>query len=136
VEISSQGINYVAVVVAGLTGFPLGFLWYGPLFEAPWMRALGKTRDTITPPPPSHWALIAFGSLLSALTIALVTGWAGADSAVDGVLAGLVLGVGLIVTESFKLFVYEGRTVTLLAINNGYTLVHYAIMGAILGAWR
>jgi hypothetical protein len=52
------------------------------------------------------------------------------------VLVALVLGVGLIVTESLKLLVYEGRSTVLLNINNGYTLVHFAVMGAILGAWR
>lgn len=129
-------VNYLAVIVAGLTGFPLGFLWYGPLFEKPWMAALGKTRETTTPPPPAYWGLIALGAIVSALVIAVVQGWAGAATLIDGVLVALVLGVGLIVTESLKLLVYEGRSMVLLNINNGYTLVHFAIMGAILGVWR
>ena len=129
-------LNYLAVIVAGLTGFPLGFLWYGPLFAKPWLAALGKTRETVQAPPPQHWALIALGALVSALVIAVVQSWAGAGALIDGLVVALILAGGLVITESFKLVVYEGWSMTLLNINNGYTLLHFAIMGAILGVWR
>jgi Protein of unknown function (DUF1761) len=134
--VPGAGLNFLAIVVAGLTGFPRGFLWYGPLFEKPWMAALGRTRETTQAPPPLHWALIAAGSLISAFTIAIVLSWAGVTSAFNGAAVALLLGGGLIGTDSLKLLVYEGRSKVLLNINNGYTLVHFAIMGAILGAWR
>ena len=38
-------IHGLAVLVAGLSGFAVGGLWYGPLFLAPWLRAEGKTRE-------------------------------------------------------------------------------------------
>jgi hypothetical protein len=38
-------INWLAVAVSGVAGFPLGALWYGSLFGSAWMAATGITRE-------------------------------------------------------------------------------------------
>ena len=38
-------LNWLAVLVASLTGFVLGGLWYGPLFLKPWLHASGMTLE-------------------------------------------------------------------------------------------
>jgi hypothetical protein len=39
-------INYWAVIVAAGSTFALGSLWYSPLmFEKPWMKELGFTKE-------------------------------------------------------------------------------------------
>src|SRR4051812_32986813 len=38
-------INVVAVLVAALTGFVIGGLWYGPVFRTPWMRHSGMSFE-------------------------------------------------------------------------------------------
>ena len=40
-------INYWAVVVAALSGFAVGALWYGPLFGRQWMAASGVTETDV-----------------------------------------------------------------------------------------
>ena len=36
-------INTLAVLVAAMTGFVIGGLWYGPIFRTPWMKYSGMT---------------------------------------------------------------------------------------------
>ncbi len=132
----SIDLNYLAVIAATIVMMVLGFLWYGPLFEQRWLAAIGRTDEAITPPPPWKWALIVGGALASALVLAVIADWAGATELVDGVLVGLIVSAGLIVTDSIKRHVYEEAPLPLLAINNGYVLVGFALMGAILGAWQ
>ena len=38
-------INWLAVIVAALAAFPIGMLWYGPLFQKTWMAASGVTFE-------------------------------------------------------------------------------------------
>ena len=41
-------INYWAVVVAALSAFVVGWMWYGPLFGKSWMELNGFTdRDSL-----------------------------------------------------------------------------------------
>jgi len=39
--------NYYMIFVAALIPFLLGALWYGPLFEKPWMKVNGFTKETL-----------------------------------------------------------------------------------------
>jgi len=45
-------INYLAVLVAVVLQFVLGFLWYGPLFGEPWMEMVGFDMATVEANPP------------------------------------------------------------------------------------
>ena len=38
-------VNWLSVVVAALSGFVVGSIWYGPLFSKPWMHYSGMTRE-------------------------------------------------------------------------------------------
>ena len=42
---TAPAIHWLAIVVAALAGFPLGMLWYGPLFRNAWMAATGVTME-------------------------------------------------------------------------------------------
>ena len=132
----SVDLNYLAIILATVVMMALGFLWYGPLFAKRWLAAIGRTEEQITPPPAWQWGLIVAGAVISALVLAVIADWAGATELVDGLVVGLVVSAGLIVTDSIKRYVYEQGPLALLAINNGYVLVGFTLMGAIFGAWQ
>jgi hypothetical protein len=48
---------------------------------------------------------------------------------------GLIFGAGLIAADQLKLVLFERRPPTLWAINNGYTVIAFVVMGAILAVW-
>jgi len=62
-------INYLAILVAGLVPSILGAIYYGPLFEKPWLDSLGKTKEDMV---PSNMGLTYGLALLMALLVAMV----------------------------------------------------------------
>ena len=61
-------INHLAVIVAVVMQFVLGFLWYGPLFGDAWMEMVGLDMDTAD--RPGAGAGLAYGDQ---------PGWTGED---------------------------------------------------------
>ena len=88
-------INYLAVVVAVVIQFAGGAAWYG-IMSAPWLDAVGKTREEI---PQGKSAMAAYlialaGSVIGILGLAIVVQAAGADSLLEGLLLGFIAGIG------------------------------------------
>ncbi len=129
-------VNYLAVLVAALVYFFLGFLWYGVLFRDAWM----KWERPLAPTPNGHniplMYLFAFVlALVLCWALALVCEWRKA-SLVSGAGLGLLMWIGFVMTTTFTTTMFEERPHHLFAINYGYCLTGMVIAGAILGAWK
>src|SRR5688500_3134637 len=61
-------VNWLAVVLAAVSAFVLGGIWYGPLFKSTWCREAGIDLDA----KPRHPAGV-FGG---AFVLSLVAAWA------------------------------------------------------------
>lgn len=131
----SVEINWLAVVAATVASMVLGGLWFGPLFLKQWAAALGKPIDEIQP-APALWVLVVLGQLLVAIALAVVISWAGVGNVLEGALVGIGIAVGFAANEWIRNHAFEGRPLSVIAISAGYTIVGFAIMGAILAAWR
>lgn len=126
-------INPVAVLVAALSAFLVGGLWYSLLFAKPWQRAAGVTDEQLR----SGTIRVFVGSFLLALLMAVVlAAFIGASGAVFGALAGLAVGVAWVAASLGMIALFERRPIGHWAINAGYAAVSYTAMGAILGAMQ
>ncbi len=128
-------INLIALLIAALAQFVLGFLWYSQMTPVGrmWMHEMnfGDRQGQ----PGAEMAVFPIGSLFAAWAVCMVVAWSGATGAAHGMLAAWVvaLAVGAQVISSG---VASGQSSpTLLAINIGYLAVGYGIMGAIVGAF-
>ncbi len=130
-------VNLPAVLAAAISTFLVGGLWYSPLlFAQAWMRENGFSETDLR----RHSKGRAFGgsavfALIMAFNLALFL----ADEKTDlawGVAAGALAGVGWVATGLGTVALFENRTWTYIAINSGYQIVSFLVMGAILGAWR
>ncbi len=130
-------INWLAVILAALSSFPVGFVWYAPFgFGKIWMKELG-----ITPPAPgapaTNMAPIFGGAFVMALiqsaSFAMFLGPTPFPmSAAYGFVAGLCwVGAAFVVQ-----YLFEQKSWKLMAINAGYNTVVFTLIGAIIGAWR
>jgi hypothetical protein len=128
-------INWLAVLVAVTSSFALGSLWYGPLFQKPWMAATGITKEQGA---KANMALTFGGTfvlnLLIAIAIALLIqghhhGWQ------SGLHTGLFSAFFFIATSLGVIYLFEQRPLKLWLVNAGYQVVNCAIMGTIIGAW-
>jgi len=127
-------INHLAVWVAAIVYWVLGAVWYGFLFGNAWISLIGKV-----PPPASAVTYIA--SFLLGLVLAYATAVALSRRPEDltlqqGVSFALFMGIALFATQTLSQFLYEGRPFGLWLIDTGYVVIGFAIIGAIVGAWR
>lgn len=130
-------INYLAVLVAALSTFLLGGLWYSPmLFGKVWMRAnnfTDKDLQTFSKARMFGWSFVF--SLVMAANLAMFL--AGPTTNLTwGIAAGALAGVGWVAMAIAIIGVFENRSWTYILINGGYMMFAFIIMGAILGAWR
>lgn len=126
-------INWLAVLVAALSAFILGGVWYSPvLFSNAWLKENNLTTDKINQSNKVRTFSIAFLlTLVMATILALFLNDAGTTVAwgtAAGFLAEIWVFAGLALTAMFEL-----KTWTYVLINGGYHLVALTLMGAIIG---
>ena len=130
-------INYLAVLVAALSTFILGGLWYSPmLFGKVWMRANNFTDanlQTFSKARMFGWSFVF--SLVTALNLAMFLG--GDNTNVTwGMTAGALTGLGWVAMAIAIIGVFENKSWGYILINGGYMTVAFTLMGAIIGVWR
>ncbi len=126
-------INWLAVVIAAVVTFVLGGLWYGPLFGRVWRAAEGQAE-----PQPGHQKHPAFvyglSFVLMLIAAAVLAVALGPDPTVPrSVSVGLVVGVGWVATSFGVNYLFAGRRLALFAVDAGYNIVLFALMGLIIG---
>ena len=130
-----QTLNWWAVLVAALSAFVIGGLWYsGVLFEGAWKRANGF-GDDLPKASPKVFLITFILSLVMAFNLAMFLNDA-TTTAAWGATAGFLAGFGWAAMGIAIVALFERRSWTYIAINGGYLTVALTVMGAILGAWR
>jgi hypothetical protein len=129
-------VNFLAVLVAAISSFIVGSLWYSPiLFGKVWQKESGMTNEKIK---RSNMVKI-FGltfvlSFIIALCLALF--FAGQADFTNGLLYGFFTGAFWVATAIGILYLFEHHSFKLWLINAGYHIIGFTIMGGILGAWH
>lgn len=126
-------LNWLAIIVAGVVYFLLGALWYTLLFAKPFQKYRGVIEEG---GQPIDYILTLVCDLAAALVLAIFVQLAGAMTLEHGVAVGLAAAAGFAVANSFVFGNFNGVRKELWLIDAGYTLVGYAVMGAILALWR
>ncbi len=125
-----------SVAAATAAGYLLGAIWYAPpVFGNSWMAALGKTKAQLGSPAKAM-GLTLITCLISAWVLAVILARAGVGSAMGGALAGLGVGLGVYGLNIYSDSLFAASNLRLISIQAGYRASQYALMGAILGAWR
>ena len=138
-----SNVNLLSVLVGALAAMALGFLWYSPaLFAKPWMREMGydpndkaKIQEMQKSAGPAY-AGSFLASLVSAFMLAKLLSVIPIDSALYGMKLGLGVWLGFVATVQLTAALFMKNSMKLFAINTGYQLVCYLILGAILAVWK
>lgn len=127
-------VNYLAVVVAALSSFLLGGLWYSPkLFGPTWQLAAGDTRKKEAHPARVFGVSFLF-ALVAAFAYAVLIPAPASVAAAS--VQGLLIGAGVVATSFGINYQFANRKDVLWLIDGGYHTLQFGIYGAILGAWR
>ncbi len=137
-------INLLAVLVAAVVAFVLGFLFHGPVSGKLWMKLADvhptgneKFKDMI---PQMLWNLLS--NLVTAYVLAVIylfastSPYVNASSAWGGISVALWLWIGFLVTSSSIEVIWMKRSVKLWLFEAGCSLIVMIAMGAIIGCWR
>jgi hypothetical protein len=129
-------VNFVAIFVAALAYWLLGAVWYGAIFQKPWMALEHVTPEMAAGVSPIAPYIISFVlNLVIAFVLAQIIAWRDANTAARGAALGILIWIGFLGPVTYTTYMYEMRPKQLFAINEFYVLVGMCLMGAILGAW-
>jgi hypothetical protein len=142
-KVDFSGINWLAVLACLVANMVSGFIWYSPKTLFPvWWKAMGRS-DKDQPGMQSMgatWGLTILAALVQAVFLAvLVNGFGsmtGGATLASGVAIGCFVWLGFVVPTSLVNKLFAGISLKAWAIEVGNHLLNFAVMGAILGAWR
>jgi hypothetical protein len=131
-------VNFLAVLVATIASFVVGWVWYSPiLFIKPWMtlRGMDFTAE-MSKGMKMPYGIMAVETMLTAYFIAEFSAWVGASTLSGGLVLGFWIWLGFYATTMLGGVLWEKVPLKLYAINASRWLVSLLVMGAIIGAWR
>lgn len=130
-------INWWAVLVAALSCFALGSIWYAPpVFGKAWIRESGVDVEK---GKSANMAKIFGLAFLTGLFAAVNLAFFLNDPTIglqQGAMYGFLTGFGWVSMFLGMNYLYEQKSFTLWLINAGYSTIALTIMGIIIGAWK
>jgi hypothetical protein len=133
-------VHWLGVIVAALAYFALGAAWYArPVLGDVWTRAGGLEMPEGERPPPAIFLTPLVGSLLAAIALGMIAEATNTDTIGEGIVLGLVTGIGFAVGVSFVTAQFESNKPNAMvwgAVNGGYHLVGNLIAAVIIALFR
>jgi hypothetical protein len=133
---SSSTVNWLAILVAGISAFVIGGVWYSPaLFGKAWRKENGFNLEQFQIGNKGKvfgWTFVL--SLLMAVNLGMFL----SDPALKfsmGLLYGFLTGVWIFCGIAI-IGLFEQKSSRYIFINGGYMLVALTLMGGIIGIWK
>ncbi len=130
-----MGMEYAAILVAGVASFLLGWLWYGPLFGQQWMR-LAQLSARAKKATFEWWSMLL--GLVTALVTAFGLAWllkytgTGSYEAATGL--ALLVWLAFYATTSLGSVLWEKKSWRLWLLNSAYNALNLVVMALLLTA--
>jgi hypothetical protein len=131
-----QNLSWPAIIVAAISAFALGGLWYSPfMFAKMWMQETGITEESAT--RTNMFKVFSLAFILSLIASIFLAMFIGPDAGGGyGALAGFMAGFGWVFTYMGISYLFESRTLMHFLINALYSIASLTIMGFIIGIWQ
>ncbi len=137
-------INFIAVLVAAVVAFIIGFLFHGPIGGKLWMKLANVVptgNEKLSDMVPQMIGNL-FTNFVTALGLSVMFTIVSSSSAVNisgvwgGVLCGVFVWIFFLVTSSAIEVIWMGRKTGLWLYESGWLLIAMGAMGAIVAVWR
>jgi hypothetical protein len=128
-------INWLALLVATVVKFLLGFAWFGLLFGKQWQALTGHTQESMKSGMPKAIVTDLVTTFIMAWVLVHAVHYAGAVTWGMGAGVGFFNWLGFIGAPTLAATIYEKRPLKLYLLNNAYQLISLLIMGAIVAVW-
>jgi hypothetical protein len=128
-------INWLALLVATVVKFVLGFVWFGLIFGKQWQSLTGVSEASMKAGMVKAMVTDFVTSFIMAWVLVHAVHYAGATTWGMGAGVGFFNWLGFIGAPTLAALMYEKRPLKLWVINNAYMLIALLIMGAIVAVW-
>jgi hypothetical protein len=134
-ELSFQDVNWLSVLVATVAAFVIGSVWYSPvLFGKIWQREIRLSDQEIQ--NTNMGVIFGLAFILNLIGVIFLDLLIGPNSTVgSGLILGLVVGVVWVSSAMGINYLFSRKSFKLFAIDAGYFVFFYALVGVILGEW-
>lgn len=127
------GLNLVAVLVASIAFFLVGWLWYGILFSDAWMAANGVPAEAGDAESPVWMAGGFLITVLQVIGVGLVLKWKGVSGLAGAVTTAVLLWLFFALPFCHYAYIYNpGHDSTLLMIDASHLLVGWVVSAIVL----
>jgi hypothetical protein len=135
-----SGINYWAVLVAGLAAFFVGGAWYQGIFGKLWVKLHGFSPEKVKEmqakmSPPRFFGGMIVSFLVLAVALALLMSGLKEPSALAGAATGFLVWL-IVAAVGMTSHIASDKVIGVYYIDVGCELIYLVLMGALLGAWR
>ena len=129
------GLNYLAILLAALAAFGWGAIYYMTLSKQ-WLAAVGTTKEQMQSRSAAPFVISFIALVVMSWVLAGTLGHLGPGQVTvkNGIISGLFLWLGFIVTTVFVNNAYPGRKYSLSVIDSIHWLGVVVIEGAVIGA--
>jgi hypothetical protein len=129
-------VNWIAVLLCGVSSLVLGGLWYSPmLFAKAWQRAAGVTDEQAK--SGNMGMIFGLTFLLSLIAAAVFAMFLGSSMSLGAATAaGFSAGLCWVAASLGISYLFERRPLGLWLINGGYHTLQFTMFGLILGAMQ
>lgn len=130
-------LNWITVVVAACVGMLVNAIWYSDsLFGKSWRKAVKLKKSATEKPEVSVAMFISlFTLVISAAALGVLAMVLDLSGPVSGMLLGVMVATGFVITNGGMHKLYEQRPFALYAITSVGDILTLAAMGAILATW-
>lgn len=131
-----MGHNALAILVAALAIYLIGFLIYGVLIPADQYMAMAELSEEEVTTAQWKMPLGVIMPILIAIGLSLVIKWRNRPGWMGGVSTAFFMALFFLLAERLYGYVYSAESGQLLLVDAGHAFVTAIAAGAILGAWK
>ena len=125
----------LAIVVAAIAIWAIGFLLYVVLFQEQWTTWMGISEADMEKENGRMLFFVVMPFLL-AIGLSLVVKWRNVSGWTGGLVTGLLMAVFFSIAARMYGWVYSFEVNELFGLDSLHFLLTHAVAGAILGAWK
>jgi hypothetical protein len=125
-------LTIFTIILAAIINFGIGMLWYNTFGEQ-WASAYGYKKEELMP-DQMQFIQSACVSLSVAIGLAYVISSMGITSTVEGLLAGFLTCLFLVVSTQYSGVIWNKKPMNAFFVEAGCNLVSFTIVGGFIGA--
>ena len=132
----SGGINWLAVIVAAIAIYAIGFVIYGVLIPEDQLMAMMGMDEAQKATAMSRMMYSPLMPILTAVFMAVLFKWGAVADATAGIKWAVVIGLASAVPTVLYGWVYGGHPTDMTMVDVSHLLLGHIAAGAILGGWK